>query len=328
MNDDIIIPQDEIDAIRKKHNITPIRDLDIEGYEGISCASMSSDHPTPLEYIFYPCLPTKGICFIYAAAGVGKTLFTLNLSYAIAMGGQFLKYTVPFPRKVLYVDGEMQYTLMHKRIMDIQKEQGKLIIDNFFLMNQEKIKHRMPKLDTEEGQYIYHSLIEKGEYDVIVWDNLACLSTMEKGSPKRWPMIQDFFLNLRKEGRTSLIVHHAGKDKMGYRGDSCLLDVADCAISLQSVSDDSLEEEGNFTKKMKVVYQKSRIFGGKEVLPYEISFAHGTWNYYSVELTMLDKVVERIEMKMTQSEIAKEFNVSRPYINKLVKKAKKIGKLI
>ena len=47
-------------------------------------------NPNPLEYAMFPWLPIQGIAFIYAATGVGKTLFTLNVAYAIGSGGDFL----------------------------------------------------------------------------------------------------------------------------------------------------------------------------------------------------------------------------------------------
>ena len=51
---------------------------------------IKESNPGEIKYVLFPFLPDPGIAFIYAASGVGKTLFTLNVAYAIAGGGNFL----------------------------------------------------------------------------------------------------------------------------------------------------------------------------------------------------------------------------------------------
>ena len=62
-----------------------------------------------------PVIPEKGLVMLYAPRGVGKTHMVCGLSYAIATGTPFLKWSVPKARKVLHVDGEMPATDLRER---------------------------------------------------------------------------------------------------------------------------------------------------------------------------------------------------------------------
>lgn len=325
----IIISSSEIKKVQQDHNISPIRP--VPEIQFLSFDQLETIVPPPIEYIFYPCLPTQGIAFIYAATGVGKTLFTLNMAYAIAGGGSFLKYQCPKPRKVLYVDGEMPFNQVHNRLMQIAERQGELDFkNNFALITPDKIlPYRVPKIDEEEGQFIYKELLIKREFEVVIFDNLSMLTSVDENKSNEWKIVQDWLLHLRSLGKTVIVVHHAGKDKNGYRGTSRMLDCVDTAISLQPVNEDEIEEEKiHLGKKFKVVYQKSRLFGGKEALPYEVTLCDGFWSYQSLEKTEIDKVIDLINMKMSQRDIAKDLGFSQSKVFRLIKKARNLGLLL
>src|SRR5882724_9188951 len=46
----------------------------------------------PKQYLLCPWLPEKGLGLVYAPRGVGKTLFGLSVAYAVASGGEFLRW--------------------------------------------------------------------------------------------------------------------------------------------------------------------------------------------------------------------------------------------
>lgn len=299
----------------------------INDYKIIKIPEMQLETPPVIEFVAYPILPVQGIGCIYAAAGIGKTLFTLNLAYAIAGGGNFLKYTCAKPRRVIYVDGEMPYSQLHARLMQIVKTQGNLDFpDNFMLLTPDKIAPvRIPMIDEEAGQQIYQKLLEKHEADVIIFDNLSMLASFDENKSHEWKPIQNWLLFLRSIGKTVIIIHHAGKEKTGYRGTSRMLDCVDTAISLQPVINDELEDESVNGRKFKIVYQKSRGFGGKDSLPFEVNLYNGIWDFKSLEQTEIDRVVEMVSAGMTQRDIAKELICSQSKVFKLTKQARKFG---
>jgi hypothetical protein len=58
----------------------------------------------PRNTMMSPWLPDKGLAMIYAERGIGKTWIALSIAHAIASGAEFLSWTAPRPRKVLYLD--------------------------------------------------------------------------------------------------------------------------------------------------------------------------------------------------------------------------------
>jgi RecA-family ATPase len=313
-------PASNIINLRKSTNIDDIKILDFQQIE--------DKPPNPTQYVMSPIIPQQGIIFIYAATGVGKTIFTLNLAYAIAAGGRFLKYSCPIPRKVLYVDGEMAYCHMYDRLMMIKKQQGDLDFKgNFKLLTPDICHVRIPQLDNEFGQKTYLDLIEKYDIEVIVFDNISTLTSFDENKAHEWKIVQDFQVYLRSKGKTIINVHHAGKDKNGYRGTSKMLDTADLAISLQPIMDDQVDDRLT-AKKFKIIYQKPRLLVGKDALPFEVIFEHGYWSYQSIEISMLDKVLECVNSKMSQRDIAKELLIPQTTVHRMIKKLRTMGKLI
>lgn len=322
--EEIVISEKDIQEANQKFNITPIRPVNMENYKPLPLEEMAYETPPKTEYIFYPCMPTQGICWIYAATGMGKTMFTLNLAYAIASGGKFLNYTCPKPRKVLYIDGEMAYNQLHARVMTIRAHQGEMDYPGYLqFITPDKIQPiRIPKIDTPEGQYIYEKLLVDHNFEVIVFDNCSVLSAIDQRKGCEWQPILDWELKLRSLGKSVINVHHAGKDVMGYRGASDMLDTADVAISLQPVNQDALEEELMTGKKFKVVYGKNRNFGGKDAFPFEVTFQNGIWTSQSMEKSEMERVVEMYGLKMNQIAIANELKCGQSKVAKLIKKAR------
>lgn len=321
----------------KQHNdsllqntIEPIRhNKEWDEVQPLTSTDILTSKPSPLSYAIYPWLPIQGIAFIYAATGVGKTLFTLNVAYAVAGGGSFLKYTAPLPRKVLYVDGEMSYVQVHSRFVDIAKQQGDLFFpDNFKLLTPDKSKIRPFKICQPDGQLFYNNIIEKHGIEVLFLDNLSMLSSFDENSSLEWKSIQDWLLDLRAKGVTVVVVHHAGKDKFGYRGTSRMLDAADTAISLQDITFDELEKDKVGSKKFKISYHKARNFGGKDSMPFEATLTSAGWEFESMEKNNTQRIIEMVDMGMKPSQIWKQMGVSETYVYKIIREARKKGIII
>jgi len=310
-------------------SVVPIRtNPELNKMQPMTYDEILSSNPPVLKYILSPWLPVQGIAFIYAATGVGKTLFTMNVAYAIASGGEFLKFKVPTPRKILYVDGEMSYSQMHSRFMDIRRQQGELEEkENWNLLTPEKAIFKLPDIDTLEGQEYYDNKIKELGIEVLILDNLSTLSSFDHNSAVEWKPIQDWLINLRMKGITTIVVHHSGKDPHGFRGTSRMLDVVDTAISLQDQSDSKLENEIISAKKIKIVYQKNRCFSGKDSLSFEASLNNLGWEFESLEQTNIHRIAEMLNNKMRQVNIARELNVKESYVSKVVRICRSRGML-
>lgn len=319
----------EIKKSFESRNVVPIAvDPELSKIKPITYSELMSELPMPVENILHPWLPKQGIAFIYAATGVGKTLFTLNVAYAIADGGNFLKYKCPQPRKILYVDGEMAYQQMHSRIVQITKQQGELSNhDNFHLLNPDKAHpFKLPKICDPIGQKFYNKLIEELKIEVLILDNLSTLSAIDENKGQEWGVIQDWLLSLKSKGLSIIIVHHSGKEKNGYRGTSRMLDCIDTAISLQDLSDGDFEADKANSKKFKIVYQKNRTFGGQDSLSFEVKLTHASWQFESLEKNNTLRIVEMFEeLGLKPNDIAAELNINKTHVYRVIKKARGEG---
>lgn len=320
-------PNDRTVSIEKiAKNVTQIRSTpESDKINPMTFSDIVQSNPEPLENILSPWLPKKGSALIYAAAGVGKTFFALNIAYAIASGNNFLKFTVPKPKRVLYIDGEMSYPELYSRLISIIKQQGDLDAtteNNFFLLTPDKVyPSRLPKIDTPEGQLFYNRIIDENEIEVIVFDNYATLSLFDENIAEEWNFLQDWFIELRARGKSIIGVHHAGKDKKGFRGTSRLLDCVDTAISLQEIIDYTSESDSILSKKFKIEYQKSRTFGGKESLPFEVILKMSGWDFESVEANNIQRILEmHTKLEMKNVNIAKELGLSESYVSRIIRK--------
>jgi RecA-family ATPase len=322
---DKIFNHDQINETASNHGI--IKNFIPSDLKPIDYDQIKKDIPKPAEHVLYPCIANPSLNFIYAATGVGKTLFTLNIAYCIASGGTFLNYRAPKPKKVLYVDAEMPYNQVYSRIMQIAKQQGELALPkNFMLFTPDKVlPYFLPKICDLEGQSFYNNQMEENGTNVLIIDNLSMLSSIDENKAVEWKIIQDWIVKLRSKGITIIIVHHAGKEKNGYRGTSRMLDAADTAISLQDLNSESLECEISNVRKFKIDYQKHRNFNGKDALSFEVTLTPSGWQFQSIEKTNMDMVIERVKIGMSHKDISIEMGVSRPYVSKLFSIAKKQG---
>lgn len=309
---------------KKKSNIVRINNFDINKFLLKQHEEISIMQERETNFILYPWLPEQGIAIVYSATGIGKTWFTLNCAYAIARGGNFLKFSAPNPKKVLYIDGEMALNSIVNRYKQIIREQGDLEIkENFTLLNHEQqLPNSLPRLNDLSGQEAYLELIEKNNYDVIVIDNFSVLTDIDENFAEQWAPIIKFLLTLRSMGKSIIGVHHTGKNKYEYRGSSKIMDIVDTSVLLTSNNNDQLESEFSSGANFKLTYKKNRVIKGKDSIPFNILYHNNKWVIQSSENANLHYVVESIKNKITHQMIANELGVSRQYITKLVKLAK------
>lgn len=327
---DDFLKEEKLSDLKKKYNIVRLNTFDIEKLKLKNHEEISIMTEQKTNFILYPWFPQQGITIIYAATGVGKTWFTLNCAYAIARGGNFLKYSVSNPKKVLYIDGEIALNSIVNRYKQIIKEQGDLIIkENFTLLNhEEQLPNFLPKLNDPSGQEAYLKLIEKYNYDVIVFDNFSCLSDIDENLSEQWAPIIRFLITLRAMGKSVICVHHCGKNKYEYRGSSKIMDIVDTSILLTSNNNDQLESEFSSGANFKVSYKKNRLMSGKDSLPFNVTYQDNKWTIHSNENSNIQYVVEAIKNKISHQSIANELGVSRQYISKLAKRAKEMNLII
>jgi KaiC/GvpD/RAD55 family RecA-like ATPase len=272
----------------------------------------------PREMLLGPWLPKQGLAMVFAPRGVGKTHFSLGVAYAVATGGTFLKWTAPEPNRVLVIDGEMPAAALKERWASIVDKSlleppsgdyvGVLAADTFVA--------GLPDLSTKDGQAKIEPLI--GDAQLIVVDNLSTLARSGKeNESESWGLMQEWALCQRRQGRSVLFIHHAGKGGE-QRGTSRREDVMDSVIKLSLPSDYTPEDGARFV----VQFTKSRGFAGDEAAAFEAILNDGLWSTKALVDVRTEQIIQLHGEGLSQRDIASELGCGLATVNRTIKKNK------
>jgi len=277
-------------------------------------------HPyEPAEYIVSPWLPRRGIAMVSGWRGLGKSYFALGVAHAIATGGDFLGWPVPEPRKVLYVDGEMDPVEVQQRLADMQRaaemdrtgDPG-LAGANLVILSHADQDLGIPDLAHPEDGLGRHWVAEAAaDVLVVVLDNLSSLCRSgDENEAEGWAPMQEWLLGLRRAGKTVLLIHHTGKPgkkgRSDQRGTSKREDILNSSLRLQGTSG-----EGRFT----IETTKARGFLAPAPFGVVVEHERGVCRLRREPDSAL--VHALIADGKSQKEIARELGISEPTVSRL-----------
>ena len=246
-------------------------------------------HFPPMEPMLSPWLCRQHLSLIHAWRGVGKTYFALGVAYAVASGGEYLKWTA-----------------------DKHPPQGYLQI-----ITPDAQALPLPDLATPEGQAALAPRIADAE--LIVVDNLSCLMrTGDENKAEGWNSTAEWALDLKRQGKTVLFVAHDGKNGQ-RRGSSKVEDILDCVLHLTHEADYDREKGAAFT----CAFVKGRHLTGKDAADIEAALEKdsGKWTWREAALEMADRIRKlHAEVPgMSQKDIAEELGCSRATVSRALK---------
>jgi KaiC/GvpD/RAD55 family RecA-like ATPase len=294
------------------------------------------------QHLLSPWLREQESCMLYAATGVGKSMFALSVALTVAGGGEFLGWEPDKKHngkgwRVWYVDGEMHANDIQERVeMLLDAIPGidkKAASKNFRLLSRQyqDPEVKFPSMTEQAGMNFYRERIKKGEVDLVVLDNFSTLGEVEdENAAASFNAIQEFLLHLKVQKVATILVHHAGKSG-DFRGSSKLAVTFDTIIQLEGQREKAAYNSAAF----RVRWQKLRIGGPKRVIreviarlteepteDSEFGAKRAVWEYEAAELYLLDDLKERLiagELT-TQKEIADLYDVTptmaRKYLDK------------
>lgn len=278
----------------------------------------------PMEALLSPWLCKQHLSMVHAWRGVGKTHFALGVAYAVAGGGQFLKWKATKPRRVVYIDGEMAGAAIKARlaaIVESSPDENEPPEGYFRIITPDAQPLPLPDLSTLEGQKALAPCI--ADADLIVVDNLSCL--MRSGSEndaESWVPIAEWALELRRRGKAVLFVQHDGKGGQ-QRGTSKKEDLMDVVIQLEHTKDYDAEKGAAFTIK----FRKARHLKGPDAQDLEAALTKDqhdkqVWTWKDAELGMAERILAlRAEAPdMSQTEIAAEVGCNRSTVSRAFKR--------
>lgn len=286
----------------------------------VTAGQLLSMEVPPREMILGPIIPEQGLAMIHAPRGIGKTHVSLMIGRCVATGGTMFgrKWTSEKPHKVLFVEGEMSLSAIQERLGKLVSSEEKGLVDeNLLFITPDMQTKCIPDLTMPEGQQAIEEHLEG--IKLIILDNHSSLCRLgRENESESWVPVQEWFLKLRKQGISVLLIHHSNKNG-GQRGTSRKEDLLDTVITLRKPDDYKPREGARF----QVHYEKARGFCGEEATPFEASLAEEDgkfiWQVQAVDEDVLSKVLELKKTGMTQREIAQETGLSLSTTNRRLK---------
>lgn len=275
----------------------------------------------PRELLLEPWLTAQSLNLLTAYRGTGKTFVALGLSYAVASGGAFLRWRAPKPAKVLFVDGEMPATELQNRLRMIEAaSETKADPRNFRIITPDLADGSLPDISTAEGQERLDASIRDAR--LIVVDNLSCLArTGAENDAESWTMVAEWGLRMRRQKRSVLFLHHAGKGGQ-QRGTSKREDLLDTSVMLERPTGYLTSDGARF----RWTWSKARGLYGEAAAPLDVrleSVPGGTtWTWSPVG----DEVGEMIEQLRAEGtpvrKIANTLGVSKSAVQRHVERTR------
>jgi len=191
------------------------------------------------EFLLDPWLREQESAMVWAAPGVGKTLFTLTLALAMAGGGEVVGWKADRPRRVLIVDGEMPEDDLKDRLRGLLGAVAGLDLDaaranlHILARHGQHADAEFLDLGDEEKQKEVLRQIRSYRPDVVILDNLSTLATIddENGAAETQKLVK--LLAKLKQAKIAVIaVHHSNKAGTDFRGSSMLATTFEVIIGL------------------------------------------------------------------------------------------------
>lgn len=264
----------------------------------------------PREMLLDPILPEQGLAMLYAYRGIGKTFLALGIASAVATGTQFLRWSSPRPRRVLYVDGELPAATMQERSAMILAGIEGPEPETFKIITPDFQQRSIPDLATIEGQLLLETHLDS--IDLLVLDNLSALCRNgNENEGEGWLPVQEWALGLRRRGMSVLFVHHAGKNK-AQRGTSRREDLLDTVITLKHPADYNPSEG----LRCEVHFEKTRAMLGEAAKPFEVRMGNGSdgravWSTRDLQDAKEQQAIALFASGVSVRDVAEELQISK-----------------
>ncbi|TLS78275.1 hypothetical protein FE236_00505 [Mariprofundus erugo] len=297
-----------------------------KAYAGIRMLSLNDLLRAPLRprpKMLGDWLSHRSLILLYGPRGLGKTQFSLEVAVAVATGGQFIGWQAPKAENVLYIDGEMNGSIMRQRLSEITSSNGKKTAETLAIITPD-ISPVVPDLASDEGRQDITTVAERHQAKLVVLDNISSLcrsGSYSENDAESWADIQAWAIQMRSKGITVLFVHHAGKSGE-QRGTSKREDVMDVCIALKPPGQKVSDHDG---AAFEVHFTKSRDAHGEAVRPQHIALStseDGIRSWYVIE-AVDPRIAEAKRLHaegMSLRDIADTMEIGKSTVDRLLKK--------
>jgi hypothetical protein len=193
-----------------KHRILNSQELWKEDFENI-------------DWIIDEILLPNSIGVIYSQPGMGKTRFSMDLGVHLASGTDYIHWTIPEKKRVLFLSLEMNdYELqLFFKEMVTEKEAAEISDNLIFYAEGVPLD-----LDKSGGQDTLYQLVREFRPDVIMIDSLGAAVSTDVSANQEVKLFFKFIAKLRKDfGVAIWLIHHGRKATSDNKNPSSLSDM-------------------------------------------------------------------------------------------------------
>lgn len=280
--------------------------------------------PERAEYLF-PWLKESSINLVSGWRGCGKTWFALGIVDAVSRGASFGSWECKEPVPCLFVDGEMAPGDIKERIEALKLDSDRrcpLYIYSDAYASQQGIPRA--HLTSEKWRTIMKRILNTWKVKLWVIDNIASLASgLDENAKKDWDPINQWLLELRFAGISTMMLHHVNKDG-GQRGTSAREDNLDISLMLKKPPDYVPEDGARFI----VHFSKARVQTSylNEIADTEFKLIQDDsgqyiWTCKGVKAERTRSVLQMIDEGYDQKGIAESLGISKGYVSQIKKKA-------
>ncbi|MDI6797107.1 MAG: AAA family ATPase [Desulfatibacillaceae bacterium] len=280
----------------------------------------------------HPWLKEDALILISGWRGIGKTFFALGCLDAVSRGEAFGPWECHKAASCLLIDGEMPASDIQERSRLLGLNEGHRPEPLYVLCDAWANAQGLPRanLTCPDWRNSIKKVIADMAVKVVVFDNIASLAPgLDENSRQDWDVINQWLLELRFAGVTSILLHHVGKGGQ-QRGTSAREDNLDGSILLRPPRDYDPTDGCKFL----VQFSKARIAQKDLTLTADCILAlqpgnegKHIWTYANSKLETRQAVIDLLEEGMTQKEVADNLGISKSQVCKIRSKALQEGVL-
>lgn len=285
----------------------------------------------PRQQLCGPWLLERGFSMVFAPTGVGKSWFAMGVAAAVAGGGSFGHWSAREPRRVLYIDGEMDMSDLKGRFQGIigaaLNGRAELIGQNVILY----ARHDQPEGDTSFPDFGSEDYTERilqrirtVRPDLVILDNLSTLATVDDtNAASAWDPFLKLLQRIRGTGAAVLVVHHANKGGETYNGSSKIPVMFDALVRLRPRTV-AFDQAG---AAFMLDFVKTRMLTEDARRTFTVAFSGDGWAWDTLVSPEVSDLVRRIldgEFR-TQAEAGTALSKSKGEVSKMLGKAYEAG---
>lgn len=275
---------------------------------------------TRKEYLS-PWLKEDAIGLCSGWRGTGKTFFALGVIDAVTNGASFGPWDCQRAVPALFLDGEMPPADIQERseILRLNKDRKQpLIIYSDCYANGLGLPRA--NLNSDTWRRAMKRILTTRGIKLWVIDNLASVAGgLDENSRQEWDPINQWLLELRFAGISTLMLHHTGKGG-AQRGTSAREDNLDFSIILKSPPDFTPEDGArficHFSKARVRASALNQIQDNEFKLTMDETGRH-VWTCGGVRQAMEIEILSLLHDGMKQIDVANVLSVNRGQVSKV-----------